>query len=197
MYNSKNLIKLAAILACLILATACSSTQSPQNKSPSSTSQLSTQLTSQFTPEQIEQLKSIGIKIAVPAYVPDGFRVYKVEAWKDDEGWGPSYLITYRGPDNACFFIDASSGGIGDFIPEDPNDPGIPINSPIFGRARLYTKPFGSDWLSETPGEAPVYSFSTSMGTERTPSNCKRANLIDLSPPEAVKIVESLQYLDF
>ncbi len=197
--SSTKLIKLTAIITLLMLTTACSTSRTTQPKSSSETTKTKspspilespTQTTVQFTSEQIRDLKSLGIKIAVPSYVPEGFRVDQVQAVKDQ--WGSSYIIIYRAPNNSCFAIEAASGGIGDVIPDDPNEPGIPINSSVLGRARLYTKPLVSSWLSEEPGEPPVYGFRGEMVSGDR--NCIARNI---SPPEAVKIIESLQYLDF
>lgn len=68
-----------------------------------------------FSPDQLAKLQSTRLKIAVPAYVPAGFRVSNVYvAWEDTPD--VSYAILYEGPQQGCFIIEAAGGGIGDMM---------------------------------------------------------------------------------
>ncbi|MFM7886492.1 MAG: hypothetical protein ACKPCM_07350, partial [Pseudanabaena sp.] len=68
-------------------------------------------------------LKSLGIAIALPSYVPKGFRVADVQvtpcpanAPQNAKGVcrsGPSYTIVYHNWQNNCFEVNAIGGGIG------------------------------------------------------------------------------------
>ncbi|XQQ05757.1 MAG: hypothetical protein EDM05_66670 [Leptolyngbya sp. IPPAS B-1204] len=56
--------------------------------------------------------KNIPVKIVLPTYIPDGFKVEKVEVG-DDKRFGPGYSITYSDDSNNCFEISGASGGFG------------------------------------------------------------------------------------
>jgi len=73
--------------------------------------------------QQKASLKSLGIEIAVPRYIPRGFRVSdvmirpcRVNAKRNANGacrFDPSYTIVYRDFDNNCFAVGGIGGGIG------------------------------------------------------------------------------------
>jgi hypothetical protein len=72
---------------------------------------------------QTSQLRSLGIKIAVPLAVPAGFHVEKVSvtpcpvaAHRSTTGtcrFGPAYAIVYRNTNDGCFAVEETGGGIG------------------------------------------------------------------------------------
>ncbi len=70
---------------------------------------------------QRNSLKALGIQVAVPTYVPPGFKVSQViaeqcPANKPRRGLcreGPYYSIIYRDATNTCLLINAVSGGVG------------------------------------------------------------------------------------
>lgn len=149
-----------------------------------------------LTSVQIQQLNSLHVKIAVPTYIPPGFQVTSIliQPCPDHATrcrFGPQYAITYQGPNHSCFAIEAVSGGIGG--PDLASK--LPVNSPLFGKNFLYygTGPGNpsptmfSDWLK---GQDLFYRFAGIGATDKL-SDCKN----NLSPQEAVRVTESLQYL--
>ncbi|MGK7872379.1 MAG: hypothetical protein AB4426_03410 [Xenococcaceae cyanobacterium] len=79
--SNKNFSKITAVTTTttsLILTVATGILFSP----PAEGFTLQTDSNGFVTSEQIRDLKSLGIKIAVPSYVPDRFRIDKVQAIK-------------------------------------------------------------------------------------------------------------------
>lgn len=150
--------------------------------------------TGKLTRSQIQKLQSLGIKIVIPTYIPDGFQVAEVETKPCPSGqkppcrFGPTYKIVYRNANNLAFSIESASGGFGGLEPEY----NLPINSPLFGNSYLYYgyykgrngpvlnlgKVMYSEWLK---GDRQYYRFYNINS--------------NLSPEEAVTITESLDYL--
>lgn len=153
----------------------------------------------QLNPDQHRLLRALGLKIAMPTYVPPGFKLEKVQAEveRNTRIGGIGYTLIYRHYDvdstkDFCFAIEATNGGIGD-LPVGGRS--YPINSPVFGKATLEygeygqasTPTFLSNWLGETNG--PFYHF---VGAEVIPGLARCNNV---SVQEAVRVTESLQYL--
>ncbi len=152
---------------------------------------------SKLSPYQKQLLKSLGIRIAVPGYVPHGFKLEKVlaEVDRDARSGGIGYTILYRKYDSNsnkdfCFAIEATNGGIGD-LPEGVRS--FPVNSPTFGKTTLEYGSYGeagkstflSNWLGEENG--PFYHFA-GAGVVPETSNCS-----NISVQEAIRVTESLQ----
>lgn len=177
---------------------------------------------SQLTLHQQAKLKSLGIKIAVPSYVPAGFSVAKVEVEpcpadfpRSKTGtcrFGPAYGIIYRNNQNTCFAIEETGGGIGG----PAYDYGFPVTTTLFGETFIQ---FGQN--SDQPklpspqqlvvpqqnlfmdwgGTGPFYRLigadfiRTTYYGERVNqpvSQCRR----DITPETAAKIVRSLTWLN-
>lgn len=149
-----------------------------------------------LTAAQIQRLNALRVKIAVPTYLPTGFRVNRVLIEPCPEGatrcrFGPQYAITYQGPNHSCFAIEAVGGGIGG--PDLASK--LPVNSSVFGKNFLYygsgtgnpSPTMFSDWLR---GPELFYRFAGQGATN------KLANCNNISPQEAVRVTESLQYLN-
>lgn len=70
---------------------------------------------------QKKSLKALDIKVAVPTYVPSGFKVSQVIAERCASNTpsrgncreGSYYSIVYRNPTNTCLLINAMGGGVG------------------------------------------------------------------------------------
>ncbi|MEH2160341.1 MAG: hypothetical protein V7K38_04680 [Nostoc sp.] len=148
-----------------------------------------------LTPTQLKILRSLGLKVALPSYVPANFRADKVlvEAGRENVD-SLRYLVVYQNLSaDKCFAIESASGGIGD-LPSGSRS--YPINSPIFGKSVLELGLYGnakqptllSQWLGSQNG--PFYRF---VGTGVVPelSNCS-----NLTPQEAVKVSQSIEYLN-
>ncbi|HLO48025.1 MAG TPA: hypothetical protein VK211_06340 [Kamptonema sp.] len=149
-----------------------------------------------LTAAQIQQLKSLRVKIAVPTYTPPGFKVTSILIQPCPDNvtrcrFGPQYTITYQGPNNTCFAIEAVGGGIGGVDLASK----LPVNSPVFGKNFIYYGSGGgnpsptifSDWLQ---GPELFYRFVGQGATDKL-TNCKNIN-----PQEAVRVTESLRYLN-
>lgn len=147
-----------------------------------------------LTTTQLQVLRSIGLKIALPTYVPANFRLSRalVEAGRENVQ-GLRYLVVYENYDgDRCFAIESASGGIGD-LPQGSNS--YAINSLLFGKSSLEQGLYGdakqqtllSQWLGSQNG--PFYRF---VGANVT-AELSRCN--NISPQEAVKVTQSIQYL--
>jgi len=157
----------------------------------------------QFSPEQIQQLRGVGIKIAVPTYIPQGFQVGSVRNTSDAHYKG--YKILYRRADNTCFSIEAITGGIGD----DPElEHYLSYRSQLFGDGKLgYGKYTDSNLRQEFPQEEmttgwmPADNFHTFYRFNG--ANWENANQVkaqcnkDITTTEAIRVIESLNYLRF
>lgn len=157
----------------------------------------------QLSEKQTNQLKSLGTKVAIPSYVPAGFQVASVQFKPCLSGvrrFCPNYAIIYRNPNNSCFAIESTGGGIGD-MPSADLERSYPVNNSILGKSavlkyrknnRLSGPTLTGSWM----GKGPFYRFTgagSPLFLDTAPpelSNCK-----DISPQEAVRVWESLRYL--
>lgn len=100
-------------------------------------------------------------------------------------------MIIYENVDK-CFAIESTSGSIGD-LPDGSRS--YPINSSVFGKSSLEQGLYGqskqqtllSQWLGAP--NSPFYRF---VGTDVT-LELSRCN--NVSPQEAVKVIQSIRYL--
>jgi hypothetical protein len=154
----------------------------------------------QLSPNQTQLLMALGLRVAVPTYVPRGFTLEKVSAEIDQQSriGGIGYTIIYRRYDSNtnqdfCFAIQATNGGIGD-LPDGSQS--YPINSPSFGKSSLEYGNYGqtssptylSNWLGGESG--PFYRF-VGAGVIPGLSPCR-----NLSVQEAIRVTESIQYMN-
>lgn len=160
-----------------------------------------------LTENQIQRLTSLNRKIAVPAYIPPGFKVadVQIKSCPDNASscrFGPNYTIVYRGENNSCFAIEATGGGIGG----GPNlEFNLPINSPVLGSSRLYygraphemttenvSPRIISDWLGDVANNPNLlFVRFAGSGASQFVQNCN-----NISPEEAVKVTESLVFIN-
>jgi len=155
-----------------------------------------------MTKPQLAALNALGVKVAVPGYIPKGFRVVNVTTQCPGETLktcrpGPSYDIVFRSPAGTCFVIEGTSGGIGDGNLEQT----VTVKSKLFGPIKIglnnsrYPKrsdakidPIFTEWLTQSPRSGPFYHFYSG---EPYPAGCTSKVPFN----EAVKIVESLKWL--
>ncbi|MEO1399711.1 MAG: hypothetical protein AAFV72_00470 [Cyanobacteria bacterium J06635_1] len=155
-------------------------------------------------PEANADLAALEIPAAVPSYLPDGFTLADYETGQNQSsgpGGGAYYWLIYRDAQNRCFTVEYTSGGVGGIVLENQ----LPISSPLFGpgyslyygqyedaslREQFPEPDLFSDWMS---GEQGLYRL---VGAEQTMQTYEQTNCADLDPQEAVKIVESLTYLE-
>lgn len=167
---------------------------------------------------QIATLKSLGIAIAVPSYIPKGFHVSDVQitpcpadAKKDTNGvcrFEPSYTIVYRNLKNNCFEVNAIGGGIGG--PDGKYS--RKVNSQILGEIDLNidvsrgqsSQPI-SESLGKSPqanmwtfpaGNSPYYQVATIEGKRfQNDKSTFCSYKAYMTPDELTKIVQSLEWL--
>jgi len=190
------------ILSCTVLGV-YSPTKLPTVTAQRSPNQGQLLANAQLSDRQTNQLKSLGTKVAIPSYIPAGFQVASVQVKPCPSGvrrFCPNYAIIYRNPNNSCFAIESTGGGIGD-MPSADLEQEYAVNNSILGTSavlkyrknpRLSGPTLTGSWM----GKGPFYRF-TGAGSRLfldtpTPelSNCK-----DISPQEAVRVWESLRYL--
>ncbi len=150
---------------------------------------------SRLTREQLQQLKALPIKTLLPGYVPQGFEIIDV---KLEEDRATGYTVLYE-KENTCFLIEALNKGIGGSLDLESMQP---IKSKIFGGSYFlnYGSPKDADVKKEFP-EPDLYSdwmkyenayyrlTGSLLAREQYDyANCRQ----DLSPAEALKVIESL-----
>lgn len=163
-----------------------------------------------LTTAQSRSLQSLGIKIAVPSYVPQGFTVANVktepclaQSPRTANGvcrFGPTYHILYRNPQRTCFEISAIGGGLGGPDPEFV----LPVETKLLGSttlgfgkvpgdgkqpsAKQLTLPQSQIW-SWPAGNSPYYQIATVENRAGCGKN------LSLTPLEVKKILQSLTWL--
>ncbi|NJK74626.1 MAG: hypothetical protein HC849_11615 [Oscillatoriales cyanobacterium RU_3_3] len=158
---------------------------------------------SQLSQTQIDRLKSLETKVAVPTYVPAGFQVAGLQIQPCPSGvrrFCPNYVIIYRNSNNSCFAIESTGGGIGD-MPSDNLEKSYPVNNSILGKSavlkyRKNPQRSGPTLTGNWSGQGPFYRF-TGAGSRFFLNNVSTelSNCSDISPQEAVRVWESLRYL--
>ncbi|HEY9813974.1 MAG TPA: hypothetical protein V6D31_10650 [Candidatus Sericytochromatia bacterium] len=184
----------------MAIATAQVKDSYPVNTASNSRNKIQ-QSTARFSPKQIQILKSVGMKIAVPTYIPLGFKIESLS--NNSDKYYKGYTVIYKRNDNSCFSIEAITGGIGG---EPDLEHTLPYNSPLFGKGTLnygkYTdiylrKQFPlsqmtTGWMEPKNFQA-FYRFNGAnwYSSDKAKPKCNK----DIPPTEAVKIINSLQYL--
>ncbi|MCU0517733.1 MAG: hypothetical protein MUC60_12895 [Oscillatoria sp. Prado101] len=154
----------------------------------------------QLTPAQVQLLQSLGIKIAVPTYLPPGFeiKIVRAEILPGSAGGTPRYIMFYRDSNNSCFAIEATGGG-----GRNPElESSLPVNSRFFGSS--YKLNYGksakaansrsymfSDWMEK---DGNFYRFAGT--SEEVPTASSKSACKNISPEEAVRVTESLEYFN-
>ncbi|MBW4528731.1 MAG: hypothetical protein KME18_26800 [Phormidium tanganyikae FI6-MK23] len=163
-------------------------------------------------------LKALGIKIAVPTYVPTGYAVKKVEVEPCSAGsprsskgtcrFGPRYSISYRNAvaKDSCFFaIEAVGGGLGGPAFEFRK----PFSTSLFGEVAVeFGKPDGSAKVpSAAQLNSPQPGLRSDWGSEDRLKSGPFYHVIGhplkpapecgntITPNEVIKIVQSLTWL--
>lgn len=171
----------------------------------------------QLNQTQTQQLKSLGISVYVPNYIPAGFRIAKIEtkpcpsgSQRSEKGvcrFGPQYGIVYRNSNNVCFAIEATGGGVGG-VPVLTNE--IPLNVGNLGASTLYYGQYEMPQMRQNnpesflymdwAGKGPFYRLVGAKLVRQTyykerqnqrVSECRN----EIDPQEAVKIIESFSTL--
>ena len=150
-----------------------------------------------------ESLKSLGMKVAVPQYVPQGFQTAEIKTkpcTASDKKFcrsDPQYEVKYRNGENHCFSVSAVSGGVGG---PDGGRYNRAVDTKLFGKVNVAVDMRNRDRIMEpmtedianTPqkdisilpaGNSPFYFVNT----------CSEAAF--MTPNEFIKIVQSLEFL--
>ena len=161
------------------------------------------------------KLKSLGIKVALPKYVPQGFWMAAVETKPCRQGdridangvcrFGPDYTVLYRNRQNHCFAVEATGGGLGGPSGRYTRT----VNTKLLGEVDVNIgngngAPM-TDAIAKTPqqlwtfpaGKSPFYSVRT---IDSKAANWINAAIIctdtaHMTPNEFTKIVQSLEFL--
>ncbi len=162
---------------------------------------------------QKASLKSLGIKIAIPRYVPQGFRVVTIKTEPCSAGtpvdangvcrFRPSYAVLYRNAQNHCFAVNAIGGGIGGPSGRYTRE----VNTKLLGKvdvnvgtgsgepmtAAIANTPNENVWTFPA-GKSPFYSVGTTIDNRtRSTTTCSKEAF--MTPNELIKIVQSLEWL--
>lgn len=136
----------------------------------------------------------IDMKIVLPTYVPTGYRVKKFLAERDRSIAAPHYEIVYANDLGNCFEISAASGGFGANAVDFES---VTVNSKALGTVELSFTQFDSVTDQDRIGLKEMNVEGIIPSDQRysfwSPGN-NECETIDFQ--EAVKIVESLDYLN-
>lgn len=143
-----------------------------------------------------EEIIKFTLGVLVPTYLPDGFSIDEFNVSDN------SYYIFYQNSNNQCFVLEGFPvPAIGD---EPTGFDTVEVQSPILGRVALeYTD---TDWIDGssyvgnpgpyfTNGNFHAYTFK-SPGSRLFDSPKYEQKCNSISVQEAVKVVESLRYLN-
>lgn len=155
---------------------------------------LSVAKAAKLTPEQVKHLMSkvknnlnkIDFKIVVPTYIPLGFQIDTFEV--EDN---PGYLIRYRDSSNYCFELRSASDGFGGSPTEYRT---VEAFSPALGKLLLGYTDFDPVFNGSYIGFNEGFIIKGQQGYSFNSFSARGCNVISLQ--EAVKIVESLEYLN-
>ncbi|HEY9842025.1 MAG: hypothetical protein ACAI44_01270 [Candidatus Sericytochromatia bacterium] len=145
------------VLGALLILNAENISKSESSRPESSSLRLAAAANHGLSPEQTRQLKALGIKIMLPAYIPKGYKVYSVSAETvpgKSPGSGPRYTVNYTGPNAEMFALEATSSGVGD----PPADKWVTLQHPQLGKMTVVTIQrdagktfFVTDWIGKGP----------------------------------------------
>lgn len=153
---------------------------------------------------QQESLKSLGIQIALPKYVPAGFQTAEIvtkPCTASDKKFcrsDPQYEVKYRNGENHCFAVSAVSGGVGG---PDGGRYNRDINTPLFGKVKVAVDMINRDRIMEpmTKDIANTPQKDISILPAEVKSAFYFVNTCSetafMTPNEFIKIVQSLEFL--
>jgi hypothetical protein len=143
---------------------------------------------------QIQELRSLGMRVAMPINVPSGMKLTSISG-RSDPRFGRGYLLVYRAG-SKCFAVEATSGGIGS-IPAGTAG-SFKVQNAAMGKGAIEVQKPGEpapllmgQWMSRGPFYRIVGANYTIDGLGSDLANCQ-----DLSVKDAVAVSESLRFLD-
>ncbi|MFM7471166.1 MAG: hypothetical protein ACKO5P_06640 [Nodosilinea sp.] len=151
----------------------------------------------QLSPEQTNQLTSLGIEVVVPGVVSPDFKAVDLRVDHRDQALG--YMVVYRHRQGQCFAVEFANG---DPTPLPPTQSALAIQPPLFGgqgyflhygkfkETKMQTRFPGSnlysDWLSGPSGAYRLVGAAYIKELFPALDSCQ-----DVDPRQAVKLVES------
>jgi hypothetical protein len=156
----------------------------------------------QLPPAETSQLNNLGVAVMVPGTVPPSFSLATMRTDQQDTSIG--YILVYQDAANRCFAIEFASDGIGD---PPATQQRLPVQTPGF-EGQDYGLNYGpfideamqqqfpgdnlyTDWLTGTDGFYRLVGAAYVGELFTALTGCT-----DVSPEEAVAIVESLTPLN-
>ncbi len=155
----------------------------------------------QLSPEQTNQLTSLGIEVVVPGVVSPDFKVVDLRVDHHDQALG--YMVVYRHRQGQCFAVEFANG---DPTPPPPTQSALAMQPPLFGgqgyylhygkfketkmQSRFPGSNLYSDWLSGPSGAYRLVGAAYIRQLFPALGSCQ-----DVDPREAVKLVESFTLL--
>ncbi|MBM0741262.1 hypothetical protein JOY44_06455 [Phormidium sp. CLA17] len=143
---------------------------------------------------QIQELRSLGMRVAMPINLPSGMKLTSI-AGRSNPRFGRGYLLVYRAG-SKCFAVEGATDGIGG-IP-DGTAGSFKVQNPAMGKGAIEVQKPGAtaplligQWMSRGPFYRVVGANYTIDGLGSDLANCQ-----DLSAKEAVVVSESLRFLD-
>ena len=152
----------------------------------------------QLNASQSKKLKSLRTPIAVPTYVPAGYKLKDVKGKveKLPNFWSVDYFLTYKNARGDSFVIISANEGLGDL----PLWPTLYGKNPFFGGIEVGTQDatdegkvkanaqYETDWVANKPAYVPKGA--------RSRRQAYRLDSTALSPKEVLKVMMSLRYLE-
>ncbi len=155
-----------------------------------------------LSPEHMAELKTLGVPVVIPTNIPAGFTVTQITVDGGDAR-DKGYGILYQDPENRCFLVEFTAGGVGGTPTTEYR---IPLNPPLFpavGDGLSYGLNYGpfvdpdlrsqfpepdlmSDWLEYGGGFYRLAGAAYINDTQPPTPPCQ-----DLSPEVAVTIINS------
>jgi hypothetical protein len=142
---------------------------------------------------QIQKLRSSGIPLVVPGYVPAGYVPSEIKVYNDTSGLchGKSYLIIYKSAKKESFSIEGNVCGVGDGGSDVPDM-----------QMQIYNKFLGSIWLDRRGPNDQRKSNYIAI-TDYYKSRLYRIdspgqyayNSLRVAGPEIIKIIQNLRPL--
>ena len=187
------------VFPALVQATpAAASAENPDNMTVRRSLQLVAQgrqpIYLQVPQAQIQELRSLGMRVAMPINVPSEMKLISISG-RSDPRFGRSYVLVYRSG-SKCFAVEGVSGGIGGTPAGTAGS--FKVQNAAMGKGAIeLQKPGGQaplligQWMSRGPFYRFVGANYTVDGIGSELSNCQ-----DLSTKEAVAISESLRFLN-
>lgn len=137
---------------------------------------------------QLQQMRSVGMRMVMPRNVPSGFQLSTV--LNRNDGRFQSYLLVYR-KGRQCFGVEGTTGGIGEFPAGVER---FPVRNAVLGRGTIERFNQAPQLMGQWLGRGPFYRFAGAGYSFN--GSAELAGCQDVTAKEAVFVSEALRYLD-